>query len=266
MQISGSKALITGASSGIGAATARALAARGAAVALLARTASALETVAAEIQAAGGNAQFFPVDASDWRAVEALTPRLLAEFGPPEIVVNSAGAGRWLFTEETPPEEALAMMGAPYFAAFFITRACLPHLLAQRRGHIVTINSPVARLIWPGAAGYAAARGALQTYTDALRADLHGTGVRVTSIVTGKVDTPYFDHNPGVLDRAPRAARLIPTVTAAQVASASLRAVEYNQREVVMPFMLRVFFLAHTFLPGLTEWLAVSTGHRHSRG
>jgi short-subunit dehydrogenase len=266
MQISGSKALVTGASSGIGAATAKALAARGATVALLARTASALENVAEEIRAAGGRAQVFPLNAADWRAVEALAPRLFAEFGLPEIVVNCAGAGRWLFTEETPPEEAITMMGAPYFAAFFITRACLPHLLAQRRGHIVNINSPVARLIWPGAAGYAAARGALQTYTDALRADLYGTGVRTTSIVTGKVDTPYFDHNPGVLDRAPRAARLIPTVTAGQVAGAIVRAVEYNQREVVLPFMLRVFFLAHMLIPWFTEWLAISTGHRHSRG
>lgn len=265
MNIAGSKALITGASSGIGAATARALAARGAAVALLARTASTLEKVAGEIRATGGKAQAFPVDAADWRAVDALTPRLFTEFGEPDIVVNSAGAGRWLFTEETPPAEAIAMMGAPYFAAFFITRACLPAMLARRRGYIVNINSPVTRLIWPGAAGYAAARGALQTFTDALRVDLHGTGVRVTSLVTGKVDTPYFDHNPGVLERAPKAARLIPTVTAEQVASAIVRAVEYNQREVVLPFMLRVFFLVHKFLPQFTEWLALRTGYRHSQ-
>ncbi len=264
MHLQNARALITGASSGIGAATAKALAARGAAIALLARTVSALEKVAGEIRAAGGSAQIFPVDAADWQAVDALAPRLMTGFGPPDIVVNSAGAGRWLFTEETHPEEAVAMMGAPYFAAFFVTRVCLPAMLAQRRGHIVNINSPVVRLIWPGAAGYAAARGALQTYTDALRVDLHGTGVRVSSIIAGRVDTPYFEHNPGVLDRAPRAARFIPTVTAEQVADAVVRAVEHNRREVVLPFMLRVFFFVHTLFPRFTEWLALRTGHRHS--
>jgi short-subunit dehydrogenase len=265
MHLSGSRVLVTGASSGIGAATARAMAARGAGVALLARTRAALEAVAAEIRTAGGRAHVFPVDLADHAAVDAVAPRLRADFGTPNVIVNSAGAGRWLFAEETDPAEAVQMMGAPYFAAFFVTRAFLPAMLARGSGHVVNVNSPIARLIWPGATGYAAARYAMQGFTDALRADLFGTGLRVTAVVAGKVETPYFAHNPGTLERAPGAARLIPAVQPEQVAAAIVRAVEYNQREVVMPFMLRVFFTLHTFFPWLTESLAVRTGWRHPR-
>lgn len=258
-------ALITGASSGIGAATAVAFAHHGAAVALVAREAAALQAVAEQIRAQGGTAQAFAADLTRWPEVAAMAARVTAEMGTPEVIVNSAGAGRWLFTEETDPAEAVAMMGAPYFAAFFTTRAFLPAMLARRSGRIVNVNSPIARLIWPGAAGYAAARGALYTYTQALRADLYGTGVGVTSVITGKVDTPYFDRNPGVLDRAPRAAQLIPTIRPAQVAAAIVRAVARRQREVVMPFMLRVYFALNTVAPGLMEALAIHTGWQHPR-
>lgn len=266
MKLTDKIVLITGASSGIGAATARAMAARGAAVALLARTASALGAVAADVRARGGRARAFPGDLTDPATVQAVARDVALELGTPDVIVNSAGAGRWLFTEETEPAEAVQMMGAPYFAAFFVTRAFLPAMLARGSGHIVNVNSPIARLIWPGAAGYAAARYALQGFTDALRVDLAGTGLRVTSVVTGKVDTPYFTHNPGTLERAPwLAKRLIPTLTAEQVAAALVRAVEYNRREVVLPFMLRVFFALRAVLPAFTEWLAVRTGWQHTR-
>jgi short-subunit dehydrogenase len=263
VKIQGRTALVTGASSGIGAATARALAREGARVLLLARTPAALERVAGEIRAAGGAAEAHPVDLSDAEAVERLFDALDARGVRPEIVVNSAGAGRWLFTEETTPAEAVHMMAAPYFAAFFVTRRCLPAMLARREGHIVIINSPVARTGWPGAAGYAAARHALYGYTHALRLDLRGTGVRVTSVVPGKVSSEYFDRNPGVLERAPRVARLVPTVTPEQVALAVIDGLLHNRREVVLPAMLRVFFALNAVAPRVTEWLAVWSGHRH---
>jgi short-subunit dehydrogenase len=263
VRIEGRTALVTGASSGIGAATARALAREGARVLLLARTRAALEQVAGEIRAAGGAAEAHPVDLGEAEAVERLFDALEAREVRPEIVVNSAGAGRWLFTEETTPDEAVQMMALPYFAAFFVTRRCLPAMLARRNGHIVNINSPVARLGWPGAAGYSAARHALHGFTHALRLDLHGTGVGVTSVVPGKVSSEYFDRNPGVLARAPRVARLIATVTPEQVAEAVIGGIRHNRREVVLPAMLRAFFALNAVAPLVTEWLAVWSGHRH---
>jgi short-subunit dehydrogenase len=266
MEIGGKVALITGASSGIGAATARAMAAHGAGVALLARTREALDAVAQSITTRGDKAQVYPADASDPEAVSATAESIAREMGTPDIIVNSAGAGRWLFAEETSPEEAAQMMSAPYFAAFFVTRAFLPAMLWRGSGHIININSPVAKIPWPGATGYAAARGAMHAFTNALRTDLYRTGLRVTSIVAGEVHTPYFVHNPGTLERAPWIARrLIPALEPEQVAAAILRAIEHNQREVVMPFMLQFFYTLHTLAPRFVEWLATVTGHQHTQ-
>ncbi|MEK7785270.1 MAG: SDR family NAD(P)-dependent oxidoreductase, partial [Chloroflexota bacterium] len=112
MKLNSTIALVTGASSGIGAATAKAMAKKGARVALLARTESALKNVAAEIAAGGGEAKVYPVDLTDSTRVERTIDRLKFEMGEVDVVVNSAGAGRWLFTEETSPAEAVDMMAA----------------------------------------------------------------------------------------------------------------------------------------------------------
>jgi short-subunit dehydrogenase len=157
------------------------------------------------------------------------------------------------------------MLGAPFLAAFHVTRLCLPPMLQRRSGWIVNINSPVARGGWPGAAGYTAARYALQGFTNALRYDLHGTGVRVVSVVPGKVASGYFDHNPGVTERFPGLGRLLGTVTPEQVARAVVSAIRHNRREVVLPLMLRVFFALNAVAPRLLEWAIVRSSPARRR-
>lgn len=264
MKIKDRIAIVTGASAGIGAATAKALARRGARVALIARGVTALESLASEIRAHGGEAGVFAADLSHAAAAHGAVERVVAQLGAPDILVHSAGAGRWLFTEETSPEEAVQMMAVPYFAAFYVTRACLPFMLARGRGHVVIVNSPAARGGWPGATGYTAARYALQGFTNALRLDLHGTGVRVTSIVPGKVDSQYFLRNTGVEARIPTVGRLIPVVTPERVADAVIHGLERDRREVIMPFMLKAFFAANHVFPQLVEWAIVRTGWQHT--
>ncbi len=265
MKIQGSKVLITGASSGIGAATAKAMARAGGRVILLARTQAALEKVAAEIMADGGEAGVYPIDLTDALAVEQVARQITAEVGTPDIVINNAGAGRWLFVEETSPAEAVQMMTVPYFAAFYVTHAFLPDMLRRGHGHIVTINSPVSRFAWPGATGYAAARWALRGFTEALRTDLHGTGLRVTMVTPALVDSPYFEHNPGAHERLPKIGRLIPTLKPEQVAEGIVQAVKWNQRERAMPFMLWLFYVMHALAPRVVEWCLTMTGWRHRR-
>ena len=262
--IKGSVIVVTGASSGIGATAAKTMARRGGRVVLLARTQSALEAVAAEIAADGGEASAYPADLTDAEAVDRIAKAIRDEIGIPDIVINNAGAGRWLFVEETSPAEMAQMMAAPYFAAFYIARAFLPEMLKRGRGHFVSIGSPASLLPWPGAAAYTAARWALHGFTEALRADLYGTGLRVTLVIAGKVDSPYWAHNPGSEERAPKIARLIPTLKVEQVVEAIVRAVEGNRRQVIVPFMLRLFAALYRFFPRPVEGLVHGTGWRRS--
>jgi short-subunit dehydrogenase len=262
MKIAGHTILITGASYGIGAALARAAAAAGARVVLLARTQAALEEVAADIRAAGGTAALYSVDLTDAGAVERVVRALLAEVGTPDIVISNAGAGRWLFVEETSAEEAVALMAMPYFAAFYLTRALLPAMLKHGAGHIVYVNSPASLVAWPGATGYAAARWALRGFAEALRADLHGTRIRVTTAIPGKVSSSYFISNPGTEERAPGLARLLPTLTPEQCAAQILRGIERDQRQIIIPGALRMLYRLHAIAPGLVRWLTTVTGVR----
>jgi len=264
VNINGRLALITGASSGVGAAAAKAIARRGGRVLLVARTQSALERVAAEITASGGVAHVYPADVADAADVERMASAVREEVGTPDILINNAGAGRWLFVEETDPAEAVQMMAAPYFAAFYITRAFLPEMLKRHSGHIVNITSPICYLVWPGAAAYGAARWAMRGFSASLRADLHGTGIGVTLMTPGKVSSAYFANNPGSEERIPWIARIYGTLTPEQVGTAIVRAVERNRGEVILPFMLRLTVMLHNVLPGPIDWLLIRTGWKHT--
>ncbi len=188
-------ALITGASSGVGADAARHLSARGYRVLLVARGEAALQRVAESI---GGSAAVEVCDASSAEAVAALAERVRHAYGVPDVIVNCAGAGQWKLIEDTACEEALAMMQAPYLAAFNMSHAFMRDMLARRSGVIIHVNSPASIFPWPSCVGYAAARWALRGLHMSLRQDLAGTGVTSCHVVFGRVDSAYFDHNPGV--------------------------------------------------------------------
>jgi short-subunit dehydrogenase len=231
-------------------------------VVLLARTATALERVANQVRALGAEALPCPADLTDPDAVERASTAIENSFGLPDILVNNAGAGRWLFVEETPPEEAVRMMAAPYFAAFHVTRALLPGMVSRGSGHIVNVTSLAAYAPWPGATGYTAARWAMRGFTEALRADLRGTGVGVTLFAPGKVSSPYFEHNPGVEERVPGIARLYRTLTPEEAAEALVRGIERGAAVVITPALLRLTIWFQRFWPGAVSSLVVRTGAR----
>lgn len=262
MSIANQLILITGASSGIGAATARAMAAQGGRVLLLARRATALRHVAEEIDAAGGWAQIHPVDLTIPEAVASTADQILTRLGPPDVIINNAGAGRWLTVPETEPADAVQMMAVPYFAAFFVTQAFLPAMLNRDSGQIINITSPAAFVPWPGATGYTAARWAMRGFTKALQADLADTGLIATLITPGVTDTPYFENNPGSAERLPAINRLFPTLKPEQVAAAIITAIEQGQTAVTIPTRMRLALWAHRLVPGLIEWLTIRSGWR----
>jgi short-subunit dehydrogenase len=262
MQLEHRIVVVTGASSGLGEATAKAMASRGAQVALLARNREALARIAAEIDEQGGMATSFPVDLTDAEAALRACKTIQSQLGVPDVLVNNAGAGRWLFADETMPEQAVQAMATPYFAAFNTTRAFLPDMISRGSGHILNVTSPACFVPWPGATSYGAARWAIRGFTELLRADLYKTGVKVSLVCAGEMRTPYFENNPGSKERIPKIANLYRTLEPEEVASAIVNAVETGKRDVILPLLLRQTLFVHRFAPRLVEMLALKTGFR----
>lgn len=252
-------ALITGASSGIGAAAARRLAAEGYRVILVGRRRDALDEVAADI---GIAAVVEPCDASDGDAVLAMAERVQRDHGIPDVIVNSAGAGQWKRIEHTTPAEAVAMMGAPHFAAFNTTHAFMKGMLDRNSGVIIHISSPVSLFTWPSSVGYASARWAMRGMHEALCDDLYWTGVRSCHVVFGKVSSPYFEHNPGAEERIPKLDRTVRTLTPEECGKIIARIARRPRRQAVYPFMMRLYYWTYLLFPWMTHKLLRLTGHK----
>jgi short-subunit dehydrogenase len=242
--------LVSGASSGIGEATAKLYGARGAHVLLLARNPERLDAVAKAIRQAGGTATVFPADLAEAEATERLASRIAEETGIPDILINNAGAGRWKPFLETTPEEARAMMAVPYFAAFDLTLALAPGMIARGSGNIAFITSPASYLAWPRASAYIAARRALAGLAETLHSEFRGTGVSVTTVVLGTVETPYWQHNTGSLENMPKTdPRLVPVLSPEQAAEAIVAGIEQKKRLVVKPGIYRMLFVLNALFP-----------------
>jgi short-subunit dehydrogenase len=244
--------LVSGASSGIGEATAKRYGASGAHVLLLARNAERLDRVAQSIRRDGGSVTSYVVDLADAKAVAETTARIKREHGTPDILINNAGAGRWLPLRDTTAEDALGMIEVPYLAAFNLTRACLPEMIARGSGALAYIASPASYLAWPNASAYIAARRAVAGLAETLQSELRGTGVSVTLVVLGPVESPYWDHNPGSRERLPVANPILaPILTSEQAAEAILGGVEARKRTVVRPGIFRALFVLNALFPRL---------------
>lgn len=260
MELEGAVVAVTGASSGIGAATAKAVADEGAHAVLLARTREALDEVAADVADAGGEASVVTVDLADPVAVEDAADTIRAEVGTPDVLVNNAGIGRWLAIDETTPEQAERYVAVPYLGAFYLTREFVDDMLVRDSGHVVNVTSPAAYTPPPGATAYNAARWAMRGFTQSLRGDFRGTGIGVTLVVPGIVDSPYFEHNPGTAERLPGIGALFRTVSPERVASAIARGIERERRTVVTPPEVRLLMVFHRLLPRLVQWPVDRTG------
>ncbi len=241
--MNGKLVLVTGASSGIGRATAEGFARRGARVLLLARSAERLEAVADGIRKAGGDAATFAIDLADTAAVARLAEAIIGEHGAPDILVNNAGAGQWKPFLETSADEAQGMMAVPYLAAFAVTRAFLPAMLARGSGQVGFVTSPASFMVWPNASAYIAARSALRGLAEALRAELRQTPVGITLVTLGLVASPYWEHNPGSRRFLPPLGPLpMPELTVAEAAETVITAIEKRRRHVVRPAFFRLLF------------------------
>jgi uncharacterized protein len=255
-------AVVTGASSGIGAATAQALGALGWQVVLVARRAGRLEEVAERVRAAGGRAHVEALDAGDARAVAEMADRVRSRLGTPGAIVNSAGAGEWKWLEDTPPEDMERMLDAPFRASYLVTQAFFADLIAAGSGVIVHVGSPASILPWPSTTAYTVSRWALRGFHEALRQELVGTGLHSCHVLFGEVSSEYFEANPDSHQHIPKVARLIPLSTPAECAEVIVRTLHRPRPVVFHPPMLRVFHWFHHLAPAAARGLARATGRR----
>ncbi|MCB1874965.1 MAG: SDR family NAD(P)-dependent oxidoreductase [Chromatiales bacterium] len=266
MKLKGKTVLITGASGGIGASLAKLAAMRGARVVLLARREDELRVVAQAIEAGGGSASVYPVDLADSVSLKRVVERIGAEVGVPDVLVNNAGIGRWRYLWEMDEEEIARTIAVPYLTAAWLSRAFVPGMMDRGSGLVVNLSSVASRLAWPGATAYIAACRAMRGLSDALRADLRTSGVRVAHYESGPVASPYWRNNPDSYERVPGIARrLVPMLTEHQAASALLSGIEAERRFIVPSLSLRLVYGLHGVLPGMVQWLMTATGYQPSR-
>jgi NADP-dependent 3-hydroxy acid dehydrogenase YdfG len=175
------KVLVTGASSGIGLATAELFAEKGHELTLVARRADRLGEIASRLKA-----RAVPLDVSDRGAVES------ASWGEIDVLVNAAGLARGLSpVHEDDPRDWDEMLDTNVKGLLAVTRAVLPGMIARRRGHVVNLGSVAGYWVYPKGAVYCASKYAVRAISEGLRMDVHGTGVRVTEISPGMVETEF---------------------------------------------------------------------------
>jgi len=188
--LSGRTAVVTGASRGIGAGIAEALAGQGVRVALVARTESKLKEIAARI----GNSIPIVCDVADPKSVEVAISRITAALnGAPDILVNNAGIFRVAVVEETTPDSFIETINTNLVGPFLFVRAFLGGMKARKSGHVVTIGSIADRTIFTGNAAYSATKFGLRAIHEAMRAELRGTGVRTSLISPAATDTDIWN-------------------------------------------------------------------------
>lgn len=199
--LDGTVALVTGASSGIGEATARMLTDRGAAVAIVARRADRLETLAAEVESAGGRALAIEADVTDREQAETAVRRTVEELGRLDVLVNNAGVMLLGPILEAPVEEWDQMVQVNLLGLLYTAKAAIPHLLEAARDEprrvadMVNISSVAGRQARLGSGVYNATKHAVGAFSESLRQEVTERHLRISLIEPGAVATELTDHN-----------------------------------------------------------------------
>lgn len=193
-QLVGKIALITGASSGIGEATAVALAEQGAAVAIAARRLDRLEALKGKLEADGATVLTLELDVTDEAACSAAVDRTVAELGDLDIVVNNAGVMLLGPIEGADTQDWRRMIDTNVYGLMYLTHAAVPHLLTRGGGDIVQVSSVAGRVARAGSGVYNATKFAVNAFSESLRQELTTRGVRVTMVEPGAVATELQSH------------------------------------------------------------------------
>lgn len=258
--------LVTGASSGIGEATARLFAREGYRVALAARRRERLEKISLEIRRDGGLALPVATDLSDLEDIQRLVQATLGEFGQIDVLLNNAGFGCLDWLENLDPiSEIEQQLRVNLLAVVQLTQAVLPHMIQRRSGHIINMGSVAGLLATPTYTVYAAGKFALRGFGEALRREVSVYGVHVSALYPGGVKTEFGEKakvrrktgvtTPGLL-----------RLSSEDVARAVMSLVRRPRRGLIIPWPMYFGVWANTFFPGLVDRVIESNFVRKERG
>ena len=249
MELRGKNVVVTGASSGIGKATAIEMARRGANVVLAARRAERLDEVAAECRALGVRAVTVVTDVTKSEECR----RLIETAGDVDVLVNNAGFAIFGSIPEMNPDDVRAMIETNYLGAFHCTQAVLPQMLAKRGGTIVNVSSITGLMGFSRMSAYCASKFALTGFTEGLRDEVIGSGVRVALVCPGTTDTEFFVK--AERDKMPGASRLMLAVKPERVARAVCDAAEDGRYRRILPVLAAIYMRFKEFSPRIAHFL-----------
>jgi NAD(P)-dependent dehydrogenase (short-subunit alcohol dehydrogenase family) len=253
--------VITGASAGVGRATARRFATHGARIGLLARGPGGLEGARRDVEKLGGKALVIPVDVVDADRVEAAAAQVEAELGEIDIWINNAMTSVFSPIKQMTSEEFRRVTEVTYLGYIYGTLAALKRMLPRDRGVIVQVGSALAYRGIPLQAAYCAAKHAVQGFCDSLRSELihDRSNVKVTMVQLPALNTPQFGW---VKSRLPRKAQPVPPIFRPEVAAEAIYFAAYHpQREFYIGAPSVAVITADKFIPGLLDRYLAATGY-----
>jgi short-subunit dehydrogenase len=245
---SGTRALVTGASRGIGRAVADALAQRGATVGLAARSTGELEALAAELP---GTHVALTCDVALPASIATAVEEFVAASGGLDLVVANAGIAHYEPVAEQSLENIVRMTEVNWLGTVHTVQAALPHLLAQGHGHIVVMSSGAGLRPFPSAAAYSATKAAQRMFAEALRHELAGTGVSVTTVYPGEIRTSLHDHERGRMPAWYHGGQQAATPEA--LAKRVVKAVERDSRHVHYRPLVKGMGIVHGLSPRMAD-------------
>ena len=245
--------LITGASSGIGKATAKLFAAENYRVILAARRKEKLDEIAEGIQAEGGVALVVPTDVSQLDDLSNLVTTSISEFGQIDVLLNNAGLGRLSWLEELDPVKDIEFQITVNLTGMIqLTHKVLPHMIERKRGHIINMGSIAGLIATPTYSVYAATKYGLRGFTESLRREVGIHGVEVTGIYPGGVATE-FGNKAGIKRKTKVSTPSFLRLTSEDVAKSVSQVVRKPKRAVIIPGLMRPTVWLSVIFPGLVD-------------